>query len=112
MVSRLCFGTISRPPETGFANARAGGSRAPTGHLIFEEQSLDTPAAERPADPEADDAASAARPDSTEINAHHGSAMPGRVADTSANIRRSPECRIMTLDIFEVDRTERGRRLL
>lgn len=41
MVSRLRFGTISRPTENGFANARAVGSsdqsagaRAPTGHLI------------------------------------------------------------------------------
>src|SRR4029453_4790410 len=38
--------------------------------------------------------------------------MPGRVADTGANILRSPECRIMTLDIFEVNRAERGAGLL
>jgi hypothetical protein len=60
MVSRLCFGTISRPPENGFAKARAVGSSDQSAgasaawSFDFEEQSIDTGAAARLADPEAD----------------------------------------------------------
>jgi hypothetical protein len=48
MVSRLCFGTISRPPENGFAKARAAGSSDQSAgasaawSFDFEEQSIDT----------------------------------------------------------------------